>query len=769
MSRPTHRHPRPLQGRIALLCAALAAALSAPSSALAEEPEQVEPAEQRAAQADEEQVEEPVYKAKTARTKTKKLRSKTNEPGRAGSRVEREDIEIRLARSAPDALRYEPGVFVQQTAHSQGSAFIRGRTGQQTVMLFDGVRLNNSLFRQGPNQYFFTIDSRTVDHIDVLRGSASTRWGTDAIAGVIEAVPIEPSYDPNNTGFVFKPRVMTRVGSADGEWGGRAQLDAQLGPAIGIIGGVGWREVGQLESGGIVYNIVPDPRTGQRIPQVPRFEDDQRTQQGTGFKEFTADLRAVARLGPEQRAVLGYYDYRQLDAPRTDQCPAPYASSSECLTYDEQFRTLIYGALEGRWGALAHDSRLVVSYQRQHERRTLDRPRSFVVNGGRDDVETFGIAYKATTRTAELGEHVRLRARYGLDYYRDRVSSAAWLIFTDVDILRTRSRGQYVEGSSYGWGGAFAEAEVELFDRGLIRAGGRASHIRARSPGDAESATLPVDQSWAPLVANVGLEWWAADWLTLLANADQGFRAPNLDDLTSRQSTGPGFQIENAALGPESGWTYEVGARSLTKHLQVDVWGYRGGLSQAIARTSREAADCPPNTPQCNNSWSRLQLINLRGEAVIWGAEGGVKVFLPYKLQLGATMGYAWGESPNPQPRVEGAAEVYQERLPISRIPPLNGTVEALWRAPRGLYAGAALRWAGEQTRLALQDRSDGRIPNGGTPGFAVVDLRAGWRHPRWGHLALVAENLGDAAYRYHGSSVNGAGRSITAELSLGF
>jgi iron complex outermembrane receptor protein/hemoglobin/transferrin/lactoferrin receptor protein len=750
-------NPLHIKPSAALICASLCT--FAPLRASAEEPAAAPP----------EEVEEAGYEGETARTKTRKGRAKTREEGRAGSRVEREDLEIRLARSAPDALRYEPGVFVQQTAHSQGSAFIRGRTGQQTVMLFDGVRLNNSLFRQGPNQYFFTIDSRTIDHIDVLRGSASTRWGSDAISGVIEAVPIEPSYDPNSDGFVFKPRVMTRVGSADGEWGGRLQLDAQLGPHIGIVGGVGWREVGQLESGGIVYNLEPDPRTGERIPQVPRFEDDERTQIGTGFKEFTADLRAVGRIGPEQRVVLGYYDYRQLDAPRTDQCPAPFAPRGECFNYDEQFRTLIYGAVEGKWGVLAQDSRLVLSYQRQHERRSLTRPRSFVLNGGRDDVETLGLTFKATTKSAALGEHVRLRGRYGLDYYKDRVSSAAWLIFTDLDITRERSRGQYIEGSTYGWGGAFIEAEVELFDRGVVRAGGRASHIVARSPADAESGTLPIDASWSPLVANVGLEWWAADWLTVLANADQGFRAPNLDDLTSRQSTGPGFQIENAALGPESGWTYELGARALTRYVQVDAWGYRGGLNRSIARVYREAADCPPNTPQCSNSWSRLQLVNVDGEAVIWGAEGGVKLFLPHNIQLGATAGYAWGESPNPQPPVEGSAEPYQETLPLSRVPPLNGTAEVLWRAPHNLYLGAGLRWARSQTRLALQDQTDGRIPNGGTPGFAVVDLRAGWRHARWGHLALVAENLADEAYRYHGSSVNGAGRSITAELSLGF
>ncbi|MCA9678202.1 MAG: Plug domain-containing protein, partial [Myxococcales bacterium] len=99
---------------------------------------------------------------------------------RAGSRIDRETLLERQPRSAPDALRWEPGVYVQQTAAAQGSAYLRGRTGQQTLLLFDGVRLNNSLWRQGPNQYFFSIDTRTLAAIDVVRGGASTRFGSDA-------------------------------------------------------------------------------------------------------------------------------------------------------------------------------------------------------------------------------------------------------------------------------------------------------------------------------------------------------------------------------------------------------------------------------------------------------------------------------------------------------------------------------------------------------------------------------------------------------------
>ena len=117
----------------------------------------------------------PARARRTARTVVPHdLRVKPEHSTRAASVVTRRDLEERLPRSAPDALRFEPGVYVQQTAHGQGSPYVRGLTGQQTIMMFDGIRLNNSTFRQGPNQYFFTIDSRTVQKLEVLRGSAST-------------------------------------------------------------------------------------------------------------------------------------------------------------------------------------------------------------------------------------------------------------------------------------------------------------------------------------------------------------------------------------------------------------------------------------------------------------------------------------------------------------------------------------------------------------------------------------------------------------------
>jgi len=106
--------------------------------------------------------------------------------------------------------------------------------------------------------------------------------------------------------------------------------------------------------------------------------------------------------------------------------------------------------------------------------------------------------------------------------------------------------------------------------------------------------------------------------------------------------------------------------------------------------------------------------------------------------------------------------------VPLSRVPPLNGTAEARWESPVGTYLGAGLRWATTQARLAPSDLSDARIPVGGTPGFAVVDARMWWRYGDELRVSLVFENLLDTAYRYHGSSINGPGRGLVVQVEGG-
>lgn len=683
--------------------------------------------------------------------------------GRAVSHTSRSELDRRQPRSSPDALRFEPGVFVQQSAHGQGSAFVRGLTGQQTLLLFDGIRLNNSTYRQGPNQYLFTVDLQSVEAIEVQRGGASTHFGSDALGGVIALHPLlPPSPTPPGAPMQFEPRVVLRGASADRELGGRAQLSG-AGRRLRFAAGAGARRAGQLEASGPVLS----PVTGTPA-EVPRFAEDGRTQLGTGFRELTADGRVHYALSDEHELSLASYVYRQLDAPRADQCPPPAARYDECLRYEEQFRTLVYGAWDGRLGTVAESIRTTLSWQQQHERRRHERPASFALNLGRDDVDTWGIALRASTAEWRPDPSLGLRLRYGADSYFDTIHSRQWTGFTDLGMLLEGSRGQYLSGSTYLTGGSYAALEARFVPSLAAKLGSRLSWISAHAPTDAASGTTGVERQWMAWVGFAGLEWSPRPGLTFLGSIDRSFRAPNLDDLTSRQQTGPGFQFENPLLQPERATAVELGGRLSTARISAELWLFRTLIDGALGKLLREAADCPPESPQCRASWYRYQLVNAPGTAELRGLEAAVKLRLVETLSARAVLSWTWGEGPNLIGPPEDPSLPYQARVPLSRVPPLNGSAELSWSHPLGLGLGAGLRWALEQRRLALADLSDPRIPFGGTPGFAVAELRASYRLGRRFAAHLVLENLFDAPYRYHGSSVNGPARGARLALEGG-
>jgi hypothetical protein len=131
--------------------------------------------------------------------------------------IDRDALDRRQPNSTPDALVLSPGVYVQQTAHGQASPYIRGRTGQQVLILYDGLRLNHALFRKGPNQYLFTVDAASVERIEVVRGSASVELGADALGGAVLLHPLEPRIDPTRDEVILRPRVFAGHRTADEE------------------------------------------------------------------------------------------------------------------------------------------------------------------------------------------------------------------------------------------------------------------------------------------------------------------------------------------------------------------------------------------------------------------------------------------------------------------------------------------------------------------------------------------------------------------------
>src|SRR5690606_20310708 len=119
------------------------------------------------------------------------------------------------------------------------------------------IRLNNSVFREGPNQYWNTVDPWSIDRYEVLMGSASVLYGSDAIGGVVNALSIAPpawSGQPD-----WQPTVMYRGATADQSHQFRSQVAGRSSEKLGIVAGFSWKQFGDLEGGA---DVGEQPQTG---------------------------------------------------------------------------------------------------------------------------------------------------------------------------------------------------------------------------------------------------------------------------------------------------------------------------------------------------------------------------------------------------------------------------------------------------------------------------------------------------------------------------
>ena len=144
-----------------------------------------------------------------------------------------DDIQNRkLSRTMPEIFSSDPSVTVQKTSQGQGSPSIRGFTGFRNLLLIDGIRLNNSVFRDGPNEYWNTIDSFTIGRLEVVKGPASVLYGSDAIGGTVNVLTISPDQSKE-----FSARASERYATADSSNVGRAEVSYAPDKSLRILAG----------------------------------------------------------------------------------------------------------------------------------------------------------------------------------------------------------------------------------------------------------------------------------------------------------------------------------------------------------------------------------------------------------------------------------------------------------------------------------------------------------------------------------------------------
>ena len=650
------------------------------------------------------------------------------------TRTNKRDIDIAAAvtaidedsvlKLAPDVisemLRGQPGAFFQQTTPGQGIPIIRGLKGSQVLHMVDGMRLNNAFFRNAPNQYLGLVDSFAARRMEVVRGSQGSLYGADAMGGVLNILTPEPVY--SGTHWQQEGNFYGSYDSVDNGWvlSARTQGGKQ---GWGFAGGASYQDHSSRKSG-----------NGEKL--VP-----------SGYKSKAADLKFVIDTSDRSSLMLSAQVMEQPSTPRYDELVAGYGQdgpSSEQYLFDPNRRSFIHARFrlegQGDWFDQfeAHLARQVIT----DDRLTQDY--------GSPDIVTEKNSSTLDGVTLQFNSSLSsgIQLVWGAEYYTDDIDSRRFVQPEDSD-ARSEVRSRFPDGSSMDSAAVYLSGEwfsTENFD---LNAGLRYSWFDISLPAneiyDAVNLT-PTD-----LTGDIHTVYEINPGLKLVANFGRGFRPPNIFDLATLGSRpGNRFNIANTDLDPETVWSYDLGIKTETDNLELEIFGFYLDYSNKI--TSVYTGD------QTEDGRDIVRSEN-RNNVKIYGLEAGVYWAAMDDLNIFAVLNYTHGkEQDNLGPS-----------FPADRIPPLNGKLGLEYYFNSDWRIEPYLLFASHQDRLSPRDIRDPRINPMGTAGWGTLNLLLDWQATDTLQLGLRLENLGDKFYREHASGIDAAGRNIGVWVNYRF
>lgn len=631
-----------------------------------------------------------------------------------------------IRRQAPELLaemlRGMPGAFFQQTTPGQGIPIIRGLKGSQVLHLVDGIRLNNAFFRDAPNQYLGLVDAYATERTEVIRGSAPSLYGADAMGGVVLVLSSEPEFDSPH--WSARGRLYGAYNSADSSLIGRAE--AAVGRSRSVF------------SGGITYQDHGDRRVGGGETVGP-----------SGYRVQAGDLKWRQDVGDRGELTVAAQLLEQPSTPRVDELVPGYGQSTASsaqyffVPNRREFLHARYRTESASRGFQRFEAHLARQTIRD-DRLTQDSGTNTVVleyNSSELDALTaqFNSPWQGLGAMAELV--------WGIELYRDSVNSSRYRSEA-ANTPGIRLPGRFPDGSTMDSNALYASNHW-AWDRLSIDAGLRYSRFEIYLPASRDAPVVNLEPT--DLTGDLHLGYELAPGMHVVANLGRGFRPPNVFDLGALGSRpGNRFNIPNPGLQPETVWSYDVGIKLSTGRWQLEAFAWYADYRDKIS--SRLTGDVTPE----GRLVVRSDNLN---EARLHGFETGVRYLSAEDLELFAVLNYTRGEERAPS----------ELAVPADRIPPLNGRIGLTWNAGERWLLEPYIDFAASQNRLSPRDREDPRIDPVGTAAWATVNLLVSWQVGNTLGLGLKLMNLADRNYREHGSGIDAPGRNLGVWINVLF
>lgn len=635
--------------------------------------------------------------------------------------IPKEEILTRPIRDIGDAVQDVPGVYVEQDKTGQNSISMRGLSSTYTLILIDGKRQNTTRgFVQNGlgNQTSFMPPPSMIERIEVIRGPASTIYGSDAMGGVINIITKKHT----NT-FTSGIQMETKLFEPNSEWGNVYGTNAYMNIpllkdklSLNLRGSARYNDANEFLKPSWVSS------SGNGNPYAAHSS--------TGSRNFSGGFRL--NYTPTSS------DYIYLDSEVYNGRLGTLNTSSNSITsIQELFKVNSVLSHDGNyeWGKLSSYVQHSYNLIAPHANVDIGADKGDYIKYANKRTSQNAIFQSTYTNDFDLNNYGAIIFNGGVYYQFENL----------IGTISSKHRNMHQNQAAI-----FAEGEYLISESISTTLGLRYNYSD-------RFATVPNPRFY--------VNYNPTDWLTFKAGVANGMLIPTLLQTTdgvittstsSGSSTSTTESYGNPNLKPEQSWNYELSAIVDTDPAMFILTGYYTDFNNQIETLQGITGNTQiPGTNQICPGSSTCSTYRNVEKSLVSGAELSAKIKPIGGFSLDAGYGYTYTKALSGSGKGE----------PINSIPRHSFTI-----TPKYQYGNFDMyvRWSGKYKTPTPYAGSNARTNVREIVGqyykdYQLVDVAASYKIGKHYALTLAVNNLFDVYFMDYASyTTNGGGQSTT-------
>ncbi len=698
--------------------------------------------------------------------------------------------ELDLPQTSADLLYYGGGVRIQKTQGGGGSPVIRGFEANRVLLVVDGVRMNNAIYRSGHLQNAITIDPNVLERTEVIFGPSSVGYGSDALGGVVHFYTIKPKINNEKQWTIkglesYNTDLNHIVSNLNFEyskekWASFTSFSySDFGDII-----MGENRTHGFKSWGLNKFTL----SKEKFNTTSVLNKNPNIQKNTAYSQFDLLQKFNFKTSESSNLIFNIQHSNSSNIDRYDKLNE-YNSAGDLKYaqwhYGPQKRTLLstsYNFLKNNnW---LKKGTVVAAFQKINESRHNRKYQSLTMNSQIEDVEVFSINADFIRGEANVSS-----LSYGFEYTHNNVSSIAYgasLTKQNNSISNINKVNSSFKiptrypsgGSNYSTAASYYEFRKDLSNKSNFSFGMRYTYtwLNARWLEEAliDANLNRIKTQKSSLTGSLGYVYRSNNTWQISANFSSGFRSPNIDDMGKIRENRGLLSVPNMQLKPEYAYNSELG---LTKFFdnKMTVFSLNLYYTHITDHIIRDYFQILNDTSTQNpatilyNSEEVKTIANINsGRAYIYGFSFDSEAKIISNLIFKSNITFTKGGSVN-------------SSTPLPSISPLFGSFYLKWinsnfktqfsykfsgyKNPEDYSSGGEDGL--EETPLL---GFNGNEPNYyGTPSWGIFKLSSSYKISNKLKATLIFDNIFDIHYREFASGISSPGRNLNIVLEHKF